>query len=34
MIDGCSSLGAFVRVVLPVVRPGVFTAALFTFLFA
>ena len=34
MIDGCSSFGAFVRVVLPVVRPGVFTAALFTFLFA
>ena len=34
MIDGCSSLQAFLRVVLPVVRPGVFTAALFTFLFA
>lgn len=34
MIDGCSSFGAFVRVILPVVRPGIFTAALFTFLFA
>jgi multiple sugar transport system permease protein len=34
MIDGCNSLQAFLRVVLPVVRPGVFTAALFTFLFA
>jgi multiple sugar transport system permease protein len=34
MIDGCSSLQAFLRVVLPVVRPGLFTAALFTFLFA
>lgn len=34
MIDGCSSFGAFVRVVLPVVRPGVFSSALFTFLFA
>ncbi|HEV8308626.1 MAG TPA: carbohydrate ABC transporter permease, partial [Methylomirabilota bacterium] len=34
MLDGCSSFGAFVRVVLPVVRPGLVTAALFTFLFA
>lgn len=34
MIDGCSSFGAFLRVVVPVVRPGVFSAALFTFLFA
>jgi multiple sugar transport system permease protein len=34
MLDGCSSFGAFVRVVVPVVRPGIFSAALFTFLFA
>jgi multiple sugar transport system permease protein len=34
MIDGCSSFGAFARVVLPVVGPGVVSAALFTFLFA
>lgn len=32
-IDGCSSFGAFFRVVLPLATPGLFTAAVFTFLF-
>lgn len=33
LIDGCSSFGAFWRVVLPLATPGLFTAAVFTFLF-
>lgn len=32
-IDGCSSFGAFIRVILPLATPGLFTAAVFTFLF-
>jgi len=32
-IDGCSSFGSFWRVVLPLATPGLFTAAVFTFLF-
>ena len=32
-IDGCTPFGAFVRVVLPLATPGLFTAAVFTFLF-
>jgi multiple sugar transport system permease protein len=31
MIDGCSRLGAMVRVLLPVAAPGVIAAAIFTF---
>ena len=31
MIDGCSRLGAMVRVLLPVASPGVVAAAIFTF---
>lgn len=31
MIDGCSRLGAFVRTVLPLVLPGIFTVVVFTF---
>ncbi|MFO1149251.1 MAG: carbohydrate ABC transporter permease [Alsobacter sp.] len=31
MIDGCSRLGALVRIVLPLSAPGVFTAALLSF---
>ena len=31
MIDGCSRLGAMVRVLLPVAAPGVVAAAIFTF---
>ena len=31
MIDGCSRLGALVRVLLPVAAPGVVAAAIFTF---
>jgi multiple sugar transport system permease protein len=33
-IDGCTQLGAFFRVVLPLVRPGLVTAGTFAFLFA
>lgn len=32
-IDGCSSWGAFFRVILPIARPGIFTVAVFSFLF-
>lgn len=32
-IDGCTSFGAFLRVILPLATPGLFTAAVFTFLF-
>jgi multiple sugar transport system permease protein len=34
MIDGASRLGAFWRVVLPLVRPGLITVGAFSFLFA
>jgi len=34
MIDGCSRLGAFFRIILPLSFPGVITAALFGFLVA
>ncbi len=33
-VDGCSRLGALVRVVLPVARPGLFATMMFTFLLA
>lgn len=33
-IDGCTQLGAFLRIVLPLVRPGLITAGTFAFLFA
>jgi multiple sugar transport system permease protein len=33
-IDGCTQLGAFWRVVLPLVRPGLITVGVFAFLFA
>ena len=32
MVDGCSRLGAFIRVVLPLTLPGIVTVAIFTFL--
>ena len=32
MIDGCSRLGAFVRVILPLAKPGLMTVAIFSFL--
>ncbi|MFP7696485.1 carbohydrate ABC transporter permease [Trueperella sp. LYQ143] len=34
LIDGCSSLSAFVRVLLPAVRPSMVSVGLLTFLFA
>ena len=34
MIDGCSRLQAFVRVVLPIAGPGIATTAIFSLLFA
>lgn len=34
MVDGCSRLQAFVRVIVPVMWPGVITTGLFTFLLA
>lgn len=34
MVDGCSPLGAFWRVILPLTGPGIVTAGLFTFLLA
>lgn len=33
-VDGCSRLGALIRIVLPLARPGVFATALFAFLLA
>ncbi|MBC6458362.1 carbohydrate ABC transporter permease [Actinomadura sp. HBU206391] len=33
-VDGCSRLGALVRVVLPLARPGIFATAIFGFLLA
>jgi len=32
MVDGCSRLGAFLRVVLPLTLPGIVTVAIFSFL--
>jgi ABC-type glycerol-3-phosphate transport system permease component len=32
MVDGCTRLGAFVRVVLPLSLPGIVTVAIFAFL--
>jgi multiple sugar transport system permease protein len=32
MVDGCTRLGAFFRVVLPLSRPGIITVAIFSFL--
>jgi len=34
MVDGCSRLGAFRRVIVPVMWPGIVTAGLFSFLLA
>ncbi len=34
MIDGCSRLNAFLRVVLPLSLPGIFATTLFSFLLA
>ncbi len=34
MVDGCTRLGAFWRVIVPVMWPGIITAGLFTFLLA
>lgn len=34
MVDGCSRLGAFVRVIMPVMGPGVVTASIFSLLLA
>lgn len=34
MVDGCSRLGALVRITLPVIAPGLVVTVLFTFLFA
>ncbi|EBW2381199.1 carbohydrate ABC transporter permease, partial [Salmonella enterica subsp. enterica serovar Enteritidis] len=34
MIDGCSRLGAFVRIILPLAKPGLMTVAIFSFLIA
>lgn len=33
-VDGCSRLGAFIRVILPLARPGLVTTAMFGFLLA
>jgi len=34
LVDGCSRIGALVRVILPLSVPGLFTAAIFTFIYA
>ena len=34
MVDGCTPLGAFWRVIVPLMGPGIVTAGLFTFLLA
>ena len=34
MIDGCSRLGSFMRIILPLARPGLLSVALFSFLIA
>jgi multiple sugar transport system permease protein len=33
-VDGCSRLGAFLRVILPIARPGIVATTLFSFLLA
>lgn len=33
-VDGCTMLGAFARIMVPVARPGLATAAVFSFIFA
>jgi multiple sugar transport system permease protein len=33
-VDGCTELGAFWRVILPLIRPGLITVGVFAFLFA
>jgi multiple sugar transport system permease protein len=33
-VDGCSRLGALMRVILPLSAPGVFTAAILSFIYA
>jgi multiple sugar transport system permease protein len=34
LVDGCSKLGALVRVIVPLSTPGLFTAAILTFIYA
>jgi multiple sugar transport system permease protein len=34
LVDGCSRIGALVRVILPLSAPGLFTAAILTFIYA
>jgi multiple sugar transport system permease protein len=34
LVDGCSRLGALIRVIIPLSAPGVFTAAILTFIYA
>ena len=34
MVDGCSRLGAFVRVIMPLMGPGIITAGIFSLLLA
>jgi len=34
MVDGCSELGALVRIILPILMPGIVVVALFCFIFA
>ncbi len=34
LVDGCSRLGAFWRIIVPVARPGIVAAAIFTFIVA
>jgi multiple sugar transport system permease protein len=34
LVDGCSKLGALMRVILPLSAPGVFTAAILSFIYA
>ena len=33
-VDGCSRLGAFLRIIVPIARPGLVAAAIFTFIVA
>jgi multiple sugar transport system permease protein len=34
LVDGCSRIGALVRVIVPLSAPGLFTAAILTFIYA
>jgi multiple sugar transport system permease protein len=34
LVDGCSKIGALVRIILPLSAPGLFTAAILTFIYA